>query len=185
VALSAAATLFTANPSQAAAQNKARQEESHPLSAAIEKAKQSPFHTRSEASALLFSPTRIGFSSSAGLTAPRTGDDTPSVGDVFLASWISATASDFAGILLLSQAYSGDSFGAGLAVLAAAPVSVLGGAIGAKLVGAPYGRATMGSLAGVAVGIAMAVMSGGFENHLSFLFFSAVHAGAITMSVAG
>ena len=193
VALSTAAALFTANPSQTAAQNKALQEESYPLSAAIEEAKQSPFHARSEASALLFTPTRIGFSSPTriGVSSPvwltpsPTGDDTPSVGKVFLASWVSTTASDLAGLYLLGQAYRADSFGAGLAVLAAAPVAVMGGAVGAKLVGAPFGRAAMGSLTGAALGFVVFALAGPRENYLSSMFLTAVHAGAVTIGAVG
>ncbi len=186
VALSAAATLFSVNPSRTAAQNKTLQEESYPLSAAMEALKQSPFHAQSEASAILFPATRIGFGSSAWHTLPPTGDDTPSGGKVFLASWASATASDLVSLyLLLHGAFSEESFATDLAVLAAAPVAVLGGAVGAKLAGAPFGRAAIGSLAGAALGIAVASLSGGLEDFLSFLVFTAVHAGGVTIGAVG
>lgn len=185
VALSTAAALFTANPSQAATQNKALHEESYPLSAAIEEAKQSPFHVQSEAYALLF-PPRIGFSPSVRLTAPPAGDDTPSVGKVFLASWASTTASDLAGIYLLSYgAYSEESFITGLALLAAAPVSVLGGAVGARLVGAPFGRAAIGSLVGAVAGIAVVALTEPGEDFRRFIIVTTVHAAGVTIGAVG
>lgn len=148
----------------------------HPHSAAIERMEQSPLHIQSGATALLFPQTRPGFSSSLALSRLPAPDPARQLGKLFLASLATTAVSDLLGIyLLIAGGYGGNA----LALTAGVPVAVLGGAVGAKLAGASYGRAVFGSLAGLATGAAVAAYTGGF-----LFVVPVLHAAVITVVAA-
>lgn len=152
----------------------------HRLSVAIERMEQSPFLIRPEHSALLFPQTQLGFSSSLALSRLQAPDPARQLGKVFLASLASTAVSDLLGLYLF---YGGghSEFGdqSGLAIAASLPLAVFGGAVGAKVAGASYGRAVFGSLVGLTTGGVLAAYTGGI-----LFVVPVVHAAFITL-VAG
>lgn len=152
----------------------------HWLSVAVQRMEQSPFRISPEAAALPFPQTQLGFSSSPALSRPQSPGPTRQLGKVFLASLASTSASDLLGFyLFLGGGYGEFDDQDALAMAASVPLAVLGGAVGAKLAGAPYGRAVFGSLVGLTTGAAVAAYTGGIV-----FVVPVVHAAFITL-VAG
>ena len=189
IALTAASAAFGATPFRSLAQDDLRQERVYPLSAAIEQVEGIPLFIQSEASILLFPPTQIGLGSSGWLAVTPEVDGTRSGGKVFLASLVSTAAADLTGLYLLACfAYSSGSRcgNAGIfALVGGVTIPVVGGAVGAKLTGARFGRAVFGSVAGFTAGIgaaALAALAGGDDNSLLLVVIPIVHAGVITLA---
>jgi hypothetical protein len=128
---------------------------SMPLSEAIADMRRSPFYTSdslvplgSSMSRHLWAPLATGSRGSAIRSAPN--DSTFSTGRVFLMSWGAAALSDIVGVYFLICTGGGDGCFAegGPGLVAAIATPVLGTAGGAKLAGARFLPALVGSAAG-------------------------------------
>ena len=182
--LAAAVTILAATPSRSAAQGDLMREDPYLLSAAVKEAMRSRFYSERVASALLFAGTRVDLNSAAWPATTQVTDGADQMGKVFLITLAATTISDLAGLYLLFCGAYGNDGGCGdrssLAMAASVPVSILGGAIGAKLAGARH-RTVLGSAVGVLPALGVGIAAAKLHESLFFIAMPVVHAGIITI----
>lgn len=161
-------------------------QEPMPLSAAIRKMRQSPFHATASRWQLAGGPAldlwvppapRAPWEQNTGLsTRSAASDSTFSTGRVFLMSWGAAALSDIVGVyfLLCAGGGSGCTLEGGAGAFASLAVPVLGTAGGATLGGARFGPALAGSAAGFGVVILQIAMDAIVDPDDSFVLFIAI-----------